>query len=139
MFRRGGYGGRSKAPPDTTCQKCLKKGHYSYECTVPAQERPYKSRPSRTQQLLNPSLKPKLSEHVPNELVRKKGLADKILAENEEERRKKSGRRARSASSTSDSGSSGPQYATEVELNEPRGERTAKVKIPFKSHGYIPR
>lgn len=105
MFRRGGYGGRSKATPTTTCQKCLKKGHYSYECTVTAQERPYRPRPSRTQQLLNPSLKPKLSEHVPDDLLHKKGLADKIIAGQEEERRKKSGRRARSLSSASDSGS----------------------------------
>lgn len=106
MFsRRGGYGGRSKATPTTTCQKCLQKGHYSYECTVAAQERPYKPRPSRTQQLLNPSLKPKLTEEVPSDLLRKKGLADKILAEREEECRKKSGRRSRSLSAASDSDS----------------------------------
>ncbi|KAF1975929.1 hypothetical protein BU23DRAFT_456724, partial [Bimuria novae-zelandiae CBS 107.79] len=70
MFsRRGGYGGRSKATPSTTCQKCLQKGHYSYECTVTAQARPYNPRPSRTQQLLNPSLKPRLTEEVPSDLL----------------------------------------------------------------------
>ncbi|KAF1939773.1 hypothetical protein EJ02DRAFT_351560, partial [Clathrospora elynae] len=68
MFRRPGAGS-SKASSDTLCQKCLKRGHYSYECKAPAQERPYKSRPSRTQQLLNPNLKPKLTTEVPNELL----------------------------------------------------------------------
>ena len=79
MFRRPGAG-RSKASADTLCQKCLQRGHYSYECKAPAQERPYKSRPSRTQQLLNPQLKPKLNTHVPDDLLRKRGLADQILA-----------------------------------------------------------
>ncbi|KAL6707972.1 hypothetical protein ACN47E_003646 [Coniothyrium glycines] len=95
MFRRPGAG-RSKASVDTLCQKCLKRGHYSYECTAPAQERPYKSRPSRTQQLLNPKLQPKLTTEVPNELLRKKGVADEILKKKENERR-----RSRSLSTSS--------------------------------------
>jgi Zinc knuckle len=45
--------------------------HYSYECTSGAQERPYVPRPSRTQQLLNPKLVPKLTSDVPNDLLRK--------------------------------------------------------------------
>lgn len=45
--------------------------HYSYECKATTQERPYASRPSRTQQLANPKLVPKLSSDVPNELLRK--------------------------------------------------------------------
>ncbi|KAH9881262.1 hypothetical protein J1614_001758 [Plenodomus biglobosus] len=97
MFRRPGTG-RSKASADTLCQKCLKRGHYSYECKAPAQERPYKSRPSRTQQLLNPKLQPKLTTEVPTELLRKKGVADEILRKKEEERR-----RSRSPSSSADS------------------------------------
>lgn len=107
MFRRPGHGGRSKATADTLCQKCLKRGHYSYECKASAQERPYKSRPSRTQQLLNPQLQPKLNTHVPDDLLPKKGLADQILASKEKERarstsaRKRS--RPRSVSSYSDS------------------------------------
>lgn len=89
MFRRPGAG-RSKASADTLCQKCLKRGHYSYECKVSAQERPYASRPSRTQQLLNPKLKPKLTTEVPEDLVRKKGIADDILKKKEESRRRRS-------------------------------------------------
>ncbi|KAF1345617.1 hypothetical protein EJ07DRAFT_145815, partial [Lizonia empirigonia] len=68
MFRRPGTG-PSKASPTTLCQKCLQRGHYSYECKASAQERPYKSRPSRTQQLLNPQLQPKLTTEVPSDLL----------------------------------------------------------------------
>ena len=79
MFRRPGAG-RSKASADTLCQKCLKRGHYSYECKAPAQERPYKSRPSRTQQLLNPKLQPKLTTEVPEDLLRKIKAAQYVRA-----------------------------------------------------------
>lgn len=92
MFRGPSYGGRSKATPSTTCQKCLKKGHYSYECKASAQERPYLSRPSRTQQLLNPKLKPQLTSDVPNDLLRKKGVADETLAKKADERGRKHSR-----------------------------------------------
>jgi hypothetical protein len=88
MFRGPSYGGRSRATATTLCQKCLKKDmssppstltqctdifarHYSYECKASDQERPYTSRPSRTQQLLNPKLAPKLMTDVPNDLLRK--------------------------------------------------------------------
>jgi hypothetical protein len=101
MFRRPGTG-RSKASSDTLCQKCLKKGHYSYECKATAQERPYQSRPSRTQQLLNPKLKPKLTTEVPEDLLRKKGVADEILKKKEAERSGRS-KRSRSRSSSADS------------------------------------
>ncbi|KAL3249512.1 hypothetical protein ABHI18_011557, partial [Aspergillus niger] len=89
--------------------------HYSYECTVTAQERPYMSRPSRTQQLLNPKLRPQLSADVPSDSSCTKGLATEILAKREEERGRKrehdeadpldsrtqTSKRARSASSHS--------------------------------------
>ena len=42
-------------------------GHYSYECV--AQDRPYAPRPSRTQQLLNPKLVPKITAEVPKSVV----------------------------------------------------------------------
>jgi hypothetical protein len=100
MFRRPGTG-RSKASSDTLCQKCLKRGHYSYECKVTAQERPYQSRPSRTQQLLNPKLKPKLTTEVPEDLLRKKGVADEILKKKEQERKRSRSRSVSSADSVS--------------------------------------
>lgn len=80
--------GPTKASATTLCQKCLKRDtyspdyqylsaitdsalrHYSYECNVSAQERPYLARPSRTQQLQNPNLRPKLSSDTPNDLLR---------------------------------------------------------------------
>lgn len=40
-------------------------GHYSYECTAAQQDRPYVSRPSRTQQLSDPKLAPKIVEAEP--------------------------------------------------------------------------
>lgn len=63
----GGASSSNRASANTVCQKCLKKGHYSYDCKAQAQERPYISRPSRSQQLLNPKLKPKLANIAPTE------------------------------------------------------------------------
>ncbi|KAH8666412.1 zinc knuckle-domain-containing protein [Xylariales sp. PMI_506] len=86
MYRRG----PSKATPSSVkCQKCLKTGHYSYECKASVQDRPYIPRPSRTQQLQNPKLVPKLTEAAPPELQKKKGVADEQLAKLEAERAKK--------------------------------------------------
>jgi hypothetical protein len=49
----------------------LTSRHYSYECKAVVQERPYVSRPSRTQQLFNPRLVPKLTSDAPKDLLRK--------------------------------------------------------------------
>lgn len=48
----------------TTKSNIFPLGHYSYECTKAKQDRPYISRPSRTQQILNPKLMPKLNNDV---------------------------------------------------------------------------
>ncbi|KAJ0424564.1 zinc knuckle-domain-containing protein [Aspergillus carlsbadensis] len=84
-----GVRGPSKATASTLCQKCLKRGHYSYECKVTAQERPYLARPSRTQQLQNPKLRPQLTTDVPDDTTRTKGAADAVLAQREQERGRK--------------------------------------------------
>lgn len=90
MYASRGRAGPSKTTPaNVQCQKCLKRGHYSYECSAKPQERPYVPRPSRTQQLLNPKLVPKLTNDVPDVLLRKKGVADEELAKKEAERQKK--------------------------------------------------
>ncbi|KAI0974049.1 zinc knuckle-domain-containing protein [Xylaria arbuscula] len=86
MYRRGPS---KSTPANVQCQKCLKRGHYSYECKASAQERPYTARPSRTQQLLNPKLAPKLASETPDALQDKKGLADQELAKREAERARK--------------------------------------------------
>ncbi|CAG8885866.1 unnamed protein product [Penicillium egyptiacum] len=77
----------NRATATTLCQKCL--GRDIFDCKASAQERPYVPRPSRTQQLLNPELMPKLSSENPNELLRKEGVADELLATREEERGRK--------------------------------------------------
>ncbi|EFW99222.1 hypothetical protein CMQ_5643 [Grosmannia clavigera kw1407] len=66
----------------------LRPRHYSYECKVTPQERPYKARPSRSQQLRNPKLVPKLHEDTFNALQIKEGVADQELAKREAERAK---------------------------------------------------
>ncbi|KAL9089920.1 MAG: hypothetical protein Q9159_002277 [Coniocarpon cinnabarinum] len=77
----------SKASSTTRCQKCLQYGHYSFECKVTVQNRPYRPRPSRTQQLFNPTLQPQLSEENP--LLQKAGIADAQLERSEYERRRR--------------------------------------------------
>ncbi|KAL2159735.1 hypothetical protein VTH06DRAFT_2304 [Thermothelomyces fergusii] len=81
--------GPSKTPANVQCQKCLKRGHYSYECKAAPQERPYVARPSRTQQLFNPKLRPKLASETPNALQDSKGVADEELAKRAAERARK--------------------------------------------------
>ncbi|KAI9167639.1 hypothetical protein HJFPF1_03772 [Paramyrothecium foliicola] len=66
-----------------------KSRHYSYECKASAQERPYVSRPSRSQQLRNPKLVPKLTNDTLEPLEEKKGVADQELAKREAERARK--------------------------------------------------
>lgn len=122
-FRGPNFAASSKATSQTLCQKCLRKGHYSYECKAPAQERPYTSRPSRTQQLVNPKLVPKLTSDTPNDLLRKKGVADELLARKEEERGRKrkadtdehmDGLRKRSRSTSSYSSNSVSTISTNI-------------------------
>lgn len=43
----------SAAAANARCQKCLQQGHWTYECN---QDYVYKSRPTRTQQLLDPKV-----------------------------------------------------------------------------------
>ncbi|CAG8618020.1 31935_t:CDS:2, partial [Racocetra persica] len=63
----------TKASPKTQCQKCLEYGHWTYECK---NERVYKPRPTRTQQLTKP-LKP-ISVELPDELGIKKDVPEKL-------------------------------------------------------------
>ncbi|KLO05579.1 hypothetical protein SCHPADRAFT_720442 [Schizopora paradoxa] len=79
----------ARASSSTICQKCLQKGHYTYQCKG---SRPYVSRPSRTQMLENPKLLDKLkkegkpSVEVPDEFKNKSGMANKILQAREKAR-----------------------------------------------------
>ncbi|KAM0557111.1 hypothetical protein ACHAPJ_005374 [Fusarium lateritium] len=58
-------------------------------------ERPYVSRPSRSQQFQNPKLVPKLTNETLNPLEKKKGVADEELAKAEAERARKREREER--------------------------------------------
>ncbi|KAL7007272.1 hypothetical protein EMMF5_003111 [Cystobasidiomycetes sp. EMM_F5] len=97
-FSRSAQSG-PKGSADVRCQNCLKMGHYSYECKNPTI---YKSRPSRTQQLLNPKKRDKPSVHTPAEfggsgvpvtndrpLAIEAGLAGRILKDKKRERKSK--------------------------------------------------
>ncbi|KAK5724435.1 hypothetical protein LTR15_004480 [Elasticomyces elasticus] len=78
-----------------------------YECTSAKQERPYVSRPSRTQQLLNPKLAPKFIEAPPRGAVEAK--AESVSAKKPQEADVTASnpkRRSTSYSSDSDSVSS---------------------------------
>ncbi|ODA80294.1 hypothetical protein RJ55_03252 [Drechmeria coniospora] len=68
-----------------------KTRHYSYECKSSTQERPYVARPSRSQQLRNPKLVPKLANTSLEPVEAKKGVADEELAKREAERAKQRG------------------------------------------------
>jgi hypothetical protein len=71
-----------------TCQKCLKFGHHTYQCS---NARPYQARPSRTQQLEKGKFGLEgPSVDVPEEFKKdaKVGLADRILQAKEEERKR---------------------------------------------------
>ncbi|KEF61230.1 uncharacterized protein A1O9_02795 [Exophiala aquamarina CBS 119918] len=133
--------GPQKATASTLCQKCLKKDmillllsfHYSYECKASAQERPYISRPSRTQQLLNPKLVPKLSNDSPNHLLNSKGVADKQLAQAEASRNGESARnfenrgRSRSPRQGSRSRSISSDSVSTISTNKSRSRSPADV------------
>ncbi|PHZ17416.1 uncharacterized protein RHIMIDRAFT_288317 [Rhizopus microsporus ATCC 52813] len=102
MWRTGPrYQGLGSQPSSASvqCQKCLERGHWTYQCK---KDRSYRSRPSRTQQLKKPL---KLYQpELPKELQDKKGLADKILKKKKKERKRR-GSYSSSSESSSDSSS----------------------------------
>ncbi|KAH0831943.1 hypothetical protein J3R83DRAFT_12828 [Lanmaoa asiatica] len=139
-----------RAASTTVCQKCLKTGkvvpslldsdmklrgsinivtagHFIYECKS---ERPYVSRPSRTEMLENPRVLAKLkadgkpSVEVPEEFKKTSGTANLILEAKEKERekqkvtgsdshpRKKARRSSRSSDSESSSSGSESESAS---------------------------
>jgi len=142
-----------RANSSTVCQKCLKTGHFIYECKF---ERPYVSRPSRTQQLESPSVLAKLktagkpSVEVPEEFKKKDGTANRILEEKAKEREKgkekgkeresKKARRSSSSDSDSDSDSDSSSSGSGSSSDSSSGsdssgrsrERDRKRRVPAK-------
>jgi len=49
-------------PAQKLCQRCLKSGHFTFECK---NERKYVSRPSRTALIANPALREKMRMSAP--------------------------------------------------------------------------
>lgn len=75
----------SQARPPADMQKCLKLGHFTYECKNP---RAYNARESRTKELRAGlgTKRDRPSVEVPDEFKTRDGLADRILKAKEEER-----------------------------------------------------
>ncbi|TLD18902.1 hypothetical protein E2P81_ATG01630 [Venturia nashicola] len=137
----------SRASATTKCQKCLKldmfspahiknikiheanflSRHYSYECKAKPDERPYQARPSRTAQLKNPKLAPKLNSDVPNDLLRKKGTADEILASKAVERGRKRSRSVESQKGKSRRGASRSMSTSSVSTISTAASRSASA------------
>jgi hypothetical protein len=132
---------------------CLER-HYSYECKAAPQERPYVPRPSRTQQLFNPKLLPKLTNETPDALQKKKGVADDVLAEREAERARKRGledgeaedsapevsprrRRSYSSESVSSTSTRSPSPARERPSRR-RESRSPERPTPHEPRGILP-
>ncbi|KAL8804231.1 MAG: hypothetical protein Q9182_002685 [Xanthomendoza sp. 2 TL-2023] len=122
----------------------LASRHYSYECKAAVHQRPYVSRPSRTKQLENPALRPKLNSDVPNELHRKKGVADEQLEQIQQERKRKAdadslihGTEKRSRSVSSHSSSSVTTISTNLSRSPSpmpaQNHRTFNVHHPEKA------
>lgn len=53
-FRKPRSGAGTAAAANAVCQRCLQKGHFTFQCKNQAV---YHVRPSRTQQLLNPKVR----------------------------------------------------------------------------------
>ena len=69
---------KTRASPDTVCQRCLGRGHFLFECKAP--EVSYKPRPTRTQQLLNSKKAPKLLEEASGSEVKKSVQESTLVA-----------------------------------------------------------
>ncbi|CAH0492514.1 unnamed protein product [Peronospora farinosa] len=112
---RRGLGASSASSAAAMCQKCLRAGHWTYECK---NEAVYVQRPSRSQQLKNPKLRQPFNKDKPPELQdeEKKMLMDeeskklkhkdKVKAKKKKTNIQRKRRRSVSSSSSSSESSS---------------------------------
>ena len=105
----------SKGPG--TCQKCLKSGHWTYECKEP---KVYASRPSRSAQLLKPI------EKKPQGLAERDGLADDIL---NKRRKLEEQDESENSSSGSESGSNDNNRSDSSSESESGSESEEEPKV----------
>ncbi|KAI0004509.1 zinc knuckle-domain-containing protein [Russula compacta] len=135
-------GNNPRAMSSTICQKCLRTGHFTYECKA---TRPYVSRPSRTAQLENPRVLAKLkadgkpSVDVPEEFKNKSGTANRILEAKEKQREEKkekterAKKRTKRSSTASVSSSSGSASESESESSSDPGSDSASESDSYSS------
>ncbi|KAK7387985.1 hypothetical protein VNO78_22784 [Psophocarpus tetragonolobus] len=107
------------------CQKCFQSGHWTYECK---NERVYISRPSRTQQLKNPKLRPNVS--VPAD------LDDNVPVAKEEKAKTSSKKTKRKHRSDSDSGSDSEDSVFETDSGSRSSSITGSDYSSESSSGY---
>ena len=112
---RRGLGASSASSAAAMCQKCLRAGHWTYECK---NEAVYVQRPSRSQQLKNPKLRQPFNTDKPPELQdeakkmleaeesKKLKHADKVKAKKKKTNAQRKRHRSVSSSSSSSSESS---------------------------------
>ncbi|RLN87499.1 hypothetical protein BBJ28_00004792 [Nothophytophthora sp. Chile5] len=116
VHRRGlGHGAASASSAAAMCQKCLRPGHWTYECK---NEATYVQRASRSQQLRNPKLRQPFNQEKPPDPKEdaavaaqaakpsKKKAKMKGMAKSETQARRKRRRSVSSSSSESPSSSS---------------------------------
>ncbi|KAH8998572.1 zinc knuckle-domain-containing protein [Lactarius akahatsu] len=126
----------------TVCQKCLRTGHFTYECKS---TRPYVSRPSRTAQLENPRLLAKLkadgnpSIEVPEEFKNKSGTADRILEAKEKQREKEDKGRAKKRTKRSSNAASSSDSSSESDPSTDSGSETSSSGSVSGSSSYSSR
>ncbi|KAB5538355.1 hypothetical protein DKX38_015888 [Salix brachista] len=97
------------------CQKCFQSGHWTYECK---NERVYMSRPSRTQQLKNPKLRPKVS--ISYDLENPEG------EDNQGQKREKKSKRKHRSDSDSGSTSEASVFETDSESSSVTGSESSE-------------
>ncbi|KAG6591141.1 zinc finger CCHC domain-containing protein 10-like [Phytophthora cinnamomi] len=94
---RRGVGASAASSAAAMCQKCLRPGHWTYECK---NEAVYVQRPSRSQQLKNPKLRQPFNKDKPPELQDEQQAAEKSK-KGQKLKRKDKGKPKKKASSRS--------------------------------------
>lgn len=117
---------RGKLQKDSKCQKCLKFGHWTYQCKNEAKE--YIKRPSRTELLLKPKTNNEPSTEKKYEMESRTGLANKLLSEKDAKKHDVSSDSSDDSDSSDESDSSDDSDDSSSSLSErnSKGKRRRK-------------
>ncbi|RLN55578.1 hypothetical protein BBJ28_00008665 [Nothophytophthora sp. Chile5] len=131
VHRRGlGHGAASASSAAAMCQKCLRPGHWTYECK---NEATYVQRASRSQQLRNPKLRQPFNQEKPPDPKEdaavaaqaakpsKKKAKKKDMAKSETKARRKRRRSVSSSSSSESSSSSSSSSGSDSDSSDSSG------------------